>query len=71
MAELSVWDAKLFLNNCGDKTVKARQASSVARNGQFLASELNRHMRTKNLRGVWTGLDKKNPDCRPRTETLF
>jgi hypothetical protein len=58
LAELSVRAAQLFLNNCSDKTVKVL-SYIVSKNGDFRAAELYRHMKVKNLRGVWTGLTRR------------
>lgn len=58
LAQLSVRDANRFLNNCGAKTIKVLEFV-VAQDGDFLLSQLQRHMRTKELRGVWTGLTRR------------
>lgn len=68
LAELSVTEAKLFLNNCSDKTIKVLRFI-LTKGGAFTASELYRHLKVNDLRGVWTGLTRrlrgvtKNPDA--------
>jgi hypothetical protein len=57
LPELSVADAKRFLNNCGEKTTKVLRFI-VAKQGRFNASDLHRHMKG-DVRGVWTGLTRR------------
>lgn len=58
LAELSETQAKLFLNNCSDKTTDVIRFI-IAKNGVFMISELHRQLRVTSLRGVWTGLTRR------------
>ena len=60
LARLSVADAKLFLNNCSEKTTSILR-EIVARDGDFMASEIAKFVGTEigQLRGAWAGLTKR------------
>ena len=60
LARLSVADAKLFLNNCSEKTTSILQ-EIVNRDGDFMASQIAEFIGTDigHLRGAWAGLTKR------------
>lgn len=60
LARLSVADAKLFLNNCSDKTTAILQ-EIVNHDGSFKASDIASFLETDtaHLRGAWAGLTKR------------
>ncbi|MBZ9727194.1 hypothetical protein LB554_24935 [Mesorhizobium sp. CO1-1-11] len=71
LARLDVPEAKLFLNNCSEKSTSILQ-EIVNRNGDFMASEIANLVGTSigELRGAWSGLTKrvrtisKNPEAK-------
>ena len=60
LAQLSLTDAKLYLNNCSEKSMKIL-TDIVARNGRFLMSDIMRLLNhtPDQLRGAWAGLTKR------------
>lgn len=70
VAQLSLSDAKVFLNNCNDKSI-AILTDIVGRDGRFFLSDIQKLLnRTPDqLRGAWAGLTKrvrtvtKNPEA--------
>ena len=60
LAKLDVREAKLFLNNCSEKTTAILQ-EIVIHDGDCLASGIHKLFGTKDgeLRGAWSGLTKR------------
>ena len=60
LSRLTVADAKLFLNNCSEKTTSILQ-QIVDRDGDFTASAIAAFVGTDigQLRGAWAGLTKR------------
>jgi len=60
VAKLSLSDAKVFLNNCNDRSI-AILTDIVARDGRFFLSDIGKLLnRTPDqLRGAWAGLTKR------------